>query len=569
MPLDGGPWEAIEKQREQAVDLAPETPAAFWDTELVGGYSRTLFQQAGGADSPRRIPLSYYSKASAWATDYPLIRRRVMGYINPDGFTVTVDGRNRVLSLEEYVLREFGCRVETLERLVADGLFVPLLDRRKEYPPHVTDAIADLFDGVRGRETSHEIEPRFVNIVDYALGAAAVERGGAEISAKYERVDGGDRVDIGRTVAAWIDGDGREGGYDPDDWHEWESLPTESFAVHGVEHEDLREYVVERAVKLELLDDVMDTFTADESARIGNIRETSRRFLEAEGTYSRDHFRTELISRVYLQWNQLGVPAYYCDFSNTVDIGPSPLQTTWLSRFRSWLRSLYERLKREYRSVASRIRLDDVETHRANPTTVPLPAVDGVRFGDLFSIGPDDVARDDWNETMTDLAARADAYHRYYGELAGSGFVEELGEPDSYVEAMDRQVRTAEGDTYVRQMGTSLADVIVIGDTAETVLGLDPDLDGLLGGLEAAADVAGPSGAGILAGVGTAALQVPAYHVDASDVAEPTVKTRNDVTYGDVWGFPYGDRGRLMNRLSYVTRESIVETMSLPSNPLG
>lgn len=566
MPLDGGPWSAIRKQKEKAVDVAPETPVEFWKSDIAGGDSGTFFDEAGGGDATRTVPLSYYTKASAWASDYPLIYRRVMGFINPYPGGIRPregDRRSRPFSLAEYVMREFGCRVETLVKLIADGWFIPLLADKDAYPDETAEEITELFDAVRSEETIYEVEPRYVNVVDLALGAAATQD--PNVAKKYVRAEGDDWVDIDKTIEAW---QREDHSYEPDEWHEWEAIPEDEFDVNGVSHSNLREYVLERAVKLELADDVIGTFTQD-GDRIGNIRRTARRFVEAAGTATRNELRRELVSQVYTQWNQLGTPAYYCDFSNTFDVGPAPLENTWVKQLKSWLDSLYQRIKQKLRELSKRIRLTELETRSVVPETIALPSVSGIRLSKVFSVGPEDISSS--SSAIPDgLVDRADAYDRYYDTLF-SNTTEHISKPqikkaESYPDLLEQR-ETGQSDTFVKQLGTNAADAIVIGDTAQSILQAGSNVSTLLGSLGAISSLAEPTTTGILAGVGKSILQVPEYHAETGDVLEPRITSRNDATYGDIWRFPYGEGEIRMNQLKYVARESILETLSLPSLP--
>lgn len=566
MPLDGPPWEAIEKQKEKAIEVAPESPAEFWKSSITGGDSATIFKEGGGEEGTRKIPLSYYNKTSAWASDYPLIYRRVMGFINPYPGGIRPregDGRSRHYSLEEYVMREFGCRVETLEKLIADGWFIPLLADKEDYPDSVSEEISDLFEGVRGKQTIYDVEPRYVNLVDIALGAAATKNG--EISQKYARAEGDDWIDINKTIDAWQNDNHR---YDPDEWHEWEAIPEIEFDINGVSHSNLRKYVLERAIKLELADDVIGTFTND-GDRIGNIRRTAKQFVEAQGTGAREDLRGELVSQVYTQWNQLGAPAYYCDFSNTFDIGPAPMKNTWMKQLQSWFKSLYQRITQKIKALQTKIGLTEIETSPTTPETLTIPSVPEISLSEVFCIGPQAVSSSD-STVPDDLIDRANAYDQYYEKLQPDlrdGISKaQINQADSYPELLGQR-DTGRSDTYVRQLGTNAADAIIIGDTAQSILQVGSDVSSLLGGLEAVSSVAGPTNTGVVAGIAKSVLKVPEYHAETGEIQKPRSTGREDATYGDVWGFPYGGRDIQLNRLKYVSQESLMEVFSLPSLP--
>ncbi|MFB6355753.1 MAG: aspartate kinase, partial [bacterium] len=415
------------------------------------------------------------------------------------------------------------------------------------------DAIEEVLSGVGGEGITTDDDIAKVSVVGTGM------RNHPGVAKKYARAEGDNWVDIDKTIEAWQREDHR---YDPDEWHEWESIPEEEFDVNGVSHPNLREYVLERAIKLELADDVVGTFTED-GDRIGNIRRTARRFVEANGTAARNELRGELVSQVYTQWNQLGTPAYYCDFSNTFDVGPAPLENTWVKQLKGWFDSLYQRFKQKLRELSNRIGLTELETRSAVPETIPLPSVSGVRLSKVFSVGPEDISSSS-SAIPAGLVERADAYDRYYDKLY-SNTTERAATPrikkaNSYPELLENR-ETNQSDTYVKQFGTNAADAIVIGDTAQSILQAGSDVSSLLGSLEAISSAVEPTTAGVLAGVGKSILQVPEYHAETGDILEPEIKGRDDTTYGDVWRFPYGDDHIRMNRLKYVTRESIMETL--------
>ncbi|MFB6251938.1 MAG: hypothetical protein ABEI27_09705 [Halobellus sp.] len=385
MPLDGDLWGTIETQRQDAIDDPPASMSAFREGYPRRSFFEELYDEAGGSDgSRRRIPLSYYTKACGWASDYPLLYRRVAGFINP--------GALDRLTFDEYVLREFGCRSETLAKLTADGWFVPMLLRREQYGSNAAEAIETFFERVNDEETRWEVEPKYLNLVDTTLEAAATKQ--LDDTAAYVRAPTGDRVDIAATKRRWKE-------QEP-----WASLPTEGIDnVHGVDvHDDLQEYIVERAVKLRLLDDVYNVITADQE-QTNNLRELAERYVSGEA-----ETRETMVRTAYVLWNHYGTPAYYCDFTGSVDVGPDPARRYvdyLLSQAKALFGTLWNRLE-------GTIRDEPLQTKELN-----IWETDGARLSELLRFSPSEVRELKLGDRYRFLAGRADHFGDHYEAFRG------------------------------------------------------------------------------------------------------------------------------------------------------
>lgn len=292
-------WEEIQKQRRDAIDDPPKSFDGFKSGIVDTGYFSEFFEDSGAHDP--KVPLSYYTKACGWASDYPFLHRRVMVYLNPGG----ANSHLSRYDLPEYVRREFGCTLETFEQLLVDKWFLVLLSLPEQYDDDTRDAIQEMFERVLDRE--EDVRPRYLNLVDDALGAAVADRS-EDTFASYARGGAGDGlqndlVDIDRSKELLKE---RE---------PWQELSTDPFTYAHVEQDSVRDYVSERVLKLQLAADALP-----EADEIGAVADSIRNTVENDDTAERE----DLIRRVYINWNQLGTPMYYCDFSGNTDIGPVP-----------------------------------------------------------------------------------------------------------------------------------------------------------------------------------------------------------------------------------------------------
>jgi hypothetical protein len=291
------PWYEIAYQYQKAIDDPPSDRSGFEDGFDHGpdGYFETLFEDSHGeGDDP--IPLSYYTKACAWASDYPLLYRRVMVFINPWHLQNESD-------LDEYIRLEFGCDRDTFVKMIADGWILPLLELRHEYPEWSKSEITELFREVDKERAEFTPVPRYVNLVDTALGAMLLRDEDTLDSYETDRSTRGEYVNIDDTVEAM------------ETESPWKTLPTDKIENnYGVTHPSLREYVTERAQKLRLISDALDDVAVDDI--YGTIHTMAENWSEEN--------REEFINYVYYNWNQHGTPAYYCDFSGNTDMGMKP-----------------------------------------------------------------------------------------------------------------------------------------------------------------------------------------------------------------------------------------------------
>lgn len=531
--MEGSIWDAVDKQRAEAIDSPPKSVADFRGGFPERSYFERLYADAGSdRDGDRRVPLSYYTKACAWAADYPLVYRRVMGFLNPGSL-----GR---LTFDEYVIKEFGCTRETLVQLIADGWFVPLVADRSFYNRHARGAIESLFEDVNDERTVFEVVPRYLNVVDRALEALGAEIAGTE---PFEYHDGGERLDIDATIDAWC------GEREP-----WASLPTTTPPeIHGVEvHGDVRSYVTERAVKLRLLDDVYGVFD-ETDAVVDDIERRASAFVAGES----DGDESDLVNFVYVLWNQYGAPSMYCDFTGSVDIGPDPSRT-YLEYVRSELSRLLRGVAGELRPGQNTIETNQIGIWERSDADVRA----------LFRCSPD--GTDDLRaaERFRVLGQRAREFESFY-EATRSRLADVTDDDaayDTYATIVDdhnakrssltRRAREflseAEAEAEhpgARQIASGVGRALQVGSTAVTLVDLarHANVYDLVPTPEAA-----------VTNFAGAALKAPDRVVDVE--GDASMVGRRDITNADIWRLPYGGDNPQIKKLRWVAEDTLVET---------
>lgn len=574
------PWDEIERQQQRATDLALDEPAQLW-TEIGTDFFETIYHESGGGGSKRKHPLSYYTKACGWASDYPLMYRRVMGFFNP----LSKEFQSR--SLDEYILYEFGCRQETLEKMIADGWFIPLLADPEAYPSDSKQAIKNLFENIDVHE--YDVAPRFVNLVDFAVGARVAEDPASNIDpeAKYEFTADGERVDIDATVDAWLNE--KNPLPDHDRWAGWHEIPDDEIGelygeLYGVTaNTKLNSYVTEFAVKLELLADA-GVFSEGEIQNVENIANNAQRVVDAEKAShgqnaSLIELKQQLIETTYLNWNQLGTPAYYCDLSGSVDFGPEPLKQSLIRRLDRFFHRLSDEIKSEVGST-----LPDVSFQTAGEQTmpsrpIPLQRSNEYRLNEIFKVGPERNGLDGWASRVDD---RAEAFDAYYDELlaGGDGTLHQNvidNSVSSYQTMLDKHVANADTRRFLQLIGLDISDLLDIHGTYHFIGNLSDHRDMLEQATNLAdvseavnsAELLDLSGNPVLSGLADAVIQLPEYQLEAGgnvDIGPPL--SRNDVRYGDVWSVPYETTDVQLSRAKYASVETIKNTINpIPSLP--
>jgi|GEM_PF-2192580 len=373
--MEHSPWYEINWQREKAI----ENPVTSLD-DLKDGFIEPFFGEL--FDDPK-IPLSYYTKPCAWASDYPLTYRRAMVYLNPN------EGHLADYSLEEYAVAEFGCTYETFEKLVEDGWLVVLLDDRSEYDLETKTEISDLFDNLEVSSYGFKPRPRYVNLVDVALGAGVIEQSNDDLD-DYVRASGADHdfVDIDATIEEAMKSE------------PWAHLEGRFGDLYGVGGRKRRKYVTERALKLRLVGDALDR---EEFRKIASNIET----LVESGVDDEN-----LVRPVYTAWNHVGTPIFYSDQSGDTDIGPGPANL-YPERVKEILKSHIE-----FNEPNRLEDLTDTVTEKVVPRAMGnLPkqeiwfeqSAGGADVSDVLSLPPSTDA------SLSELrTSRAEAHHRYY-----------------------------------------------------------------------------------------------------------------------------------------------------------
>lgn len=387
------PWEAIEKQRNNVIDDPPcsidefKKPFTEWD------FFEEAFSGSQEDTSPR-IPTTYYTKPCAWASDYPFSYRRVLVFLNPGGLAdPQFNG-----SLDEYIRREFGCSKNTFIKLVADGWIYPMLTTKEDYPTGIQKQIVRLFDQITRH--NEDAVPRFVNLVDYALGAGALTD--STDTSGFAKSLHGEFIDLDETYETWAE------------LLPWSNLPRTEFIHRGVRHSDFREYVTERAVKLELA----ARYFSNESAislKADSLREQARNW-EMKDHYAFPPIAEELKEEVeippllrdtYTAWNLLGTPMYYCDFSGTTDMG-----RTVAYEYGNYIGKKISALK----SVATKAkRLTSYSVNNIDPSAIGFRQKEGVNLKTLLAIDPD--TQMEYKYERKELPKRIEQHDQYYSEM--------------------------------------------------------------------------------------------------------------------------------------------------------
>lgn len=534
--MDGTIWDAVDKQRTEAIDSPPKSVADFRGGFPERSYFERLYADAGSdSDGKRRVPLSYYTKACAWAADYPLVYRRVMGYLNPgslDRFT-----------FDEYVIKEFGCTRETLVKLIADGWFVPMVDDQSEYNKDAQKAIESLFKDVKEEETVFEIQPRYLNIIDRALEARGAEVAETE---PFEYHDCGERLDIDATMDAWCE-----------DREPWVSLPeSETPEIHGVDvHGEVRSYVTERAVKLRLLDDVYGVFDEADAA-VDDIERRVSEFVEDDEDESDDD-ASELVNFVYVLWNQYGTPAMYCDFTGGVDIGPDPSRT-YLEYVRSELSRLLDGVNSELRPGENTIETNQIGIWERGDADVRA----------LFRCAPDGTDDIQAAKRFRVLGNRAHEFESFYeatrtrladvtdDDATYDTYATIVNDHNAKRSSLTRRAKgflsESEAETEnpgARHIASGVGRALQVRNTAMTLFDLarHANVYDLVPTPEAA-----------VTNFAGAALKAPDRVVDVEEDA--SMIGRRDITNADIWRLPYGGDNPQMKRFRWIAEDTLVET---------
>lgn len=419
--MDHGPWYEIRHQRERVIDSPPTGLGEFQNgIRTSGDYFSDIFQDSN-ENSESTIPLSYYTKACAWASDYPFMYRRVMVYLNP----YHLDGEKE---LDPYLRREFGCDKETFVDMVSspNHWIVILLDRPVKYNRHVHEEIEDLFKDINDRDPT--VRPRYVNLVDVALGAKLAKDGGkkGEYIRNEEPPYMGDYVDIDATIADWMEDEDRP----------WKTLDTcEIDDVYGVNHHsNLRYYVTERAAKLQLAGETIGGELSDDGdTDPGTIVDTMRdRIGDVE--------RAELVRQTYSDWNHVGTPIFYCDFSGAVDVGPDP--------YAEYVGGVFDRFTEIANKVKSQVEIVQVELKQKTGmmNNLRIPDFDEVKTNRVFGVSPEgDVAN-----SSKRLRRRTDTLGEYYNR-----FDSEILGPFKFDEVDSREELRKQADIAVNNAFTT------------------------------------------------------------------------------------------------------------------
>lgn len=390
-------WYEIKKQREEVIDQPPgksveELRNGVYNPEC-SGYFKTVFESSNPDDNNETptVPLSYYTKPSAWAADYPLTHRRVMVYLNPWHLASDSD-------LNEYLIREFGCTRETFKQFVKDGWFIVELDTPDMYNRDIYRDIENLFNDISGAEVDDkDILPRYINLPDLALGVALAESG-AENENLYVRSKqpyAGEYVDIDQTKKEQL-----RSTESP-----WDQLSTEGYERHGVEHDSHREYITERVLKLQLAVDVLgESITSDTE-----IEYPSNIYMDIKNKIGKKSDET-LSELTYATWNLVGAPIYYCDLSGTTDMGKGIAKAhsnnSFIHTITGDSSSLHGTIQKKLKEV--RLNLKSVQT-ATQPTKFDIPVVGDEQPSTLFSISP--VNND---ASFNELKQRAEAHESLY-----------------------------------------------------------------------------------------------------------------------------------------------------------
>lgn len=534
-------WYELEKQREEVTDDPPSSVADFRNHSSKDHMFGDLYEDAGARGGTRRIPLSYHTKACGWAADYPLMYRRVFVFLNP--------GPLSVLSLDEYILREFGCWRDTFIKLVAKKRMIPtLVDDREAYPEDVADDIEQLYEEVQ--KINKEVKPRYVNFVDRFIETRATEDDSIDES-RYKRAGSGERIDIDRTVGYWK----RERS-------PWKDLPETEISdlfdgeLFGVEvHGNVKNYVTERAVKLRLADETLDIFT-DAGDSIKNIQT-----LAAEYTDGTEEQKRDLVRETYVLWNKFGTPTYYCDLTGSVDMGPTPLKEGYTDNFRRSLKRIGNQFGAE--------KFRECRTDRIPEIALPIMTSDEADMNDLFAVGPDDLRDLSPRDMYKKLIRRADAHQAYVEHMFDddNGPMRELTrEADSYTELLhihNEEARGYQRYRNARKIASSFGEGLVTGETVSSVIDVtrqakqwDSDLLA-----DIAAEVTIPGAGSLLVNAGSATLDVPERIAVAGPERIGVERIqRADAAYGDVWRLPYGQQNRL-DQFRWIAEETLENTL--------
>lgn len=404
--MDHDPWYEVAYQREKAVDDPPRSLTAFKRGILTDeSYFTDLFDATSRKGEPG-IPLSYYTKTCAWASDYPFTYRRAMVFLNPWHLDTEP-------SLSEYIQREFGCSRDTFVKLVADRWLVVMLDRSDRYDPTIQREIKALFEDINDTPTdrTETVRPRYVNLVDLALGAKVAEEGAADdkefgpLVRNEEPPYRNEYVDIENTIEAWMRTRDQP----------WRELDTDEQKLYGVKHPNLRRYVTERAAKLQLAANALGNELSEKGdADPGSLVESMvNRIGEVD--------RKELSRQVYSDWNHVGTPMYYCDFSGTADVGPEP-QASYLSQFFDRTSEIVNNVRSDVEEV--RVKIGQKDGMNNN---IRIPDFEEIKTSVVFGVSPSESSEAGLSSLRDRIDQHDEYYRRFDSEIVTGGVDLEAG----------------------------------------------------------------------------------------------------------------------------------------------
>jgi hypothetical protein len=358
-------WYNIDVQ-EQKASSVPELESKKIERfiqESLGSNLKKYYKESYFLETP----LSYYTKSCSWAVDYVWSLRRVLVYLNPS--------KLKKYGWSNYILWEFGCKPDLFNELVSDGWIIPQLNKKDNYDNKSIDEIEKLFKVA-------EKSPLYVNIIDDAIAHLADSscKTLLEFDNKY-------RTDFNKKP--------------------WKLIPQNAIPIEGVDVSNLRDYIIEKVLKLEMLKKASNfEFLSNEILSIENM---VKEFLNNKNNKD---LLNELIYKVYMSWNIYGTPIFYSDYSGFSDIGCYPFENNILTYLQRTLKKIRNKLE-DTKTIITK----DQDTNR-----ILLPDEIYNEINKIF-----DARKYVYNDFLNDsqknnilnnnLINRSDNYLKYYREI--------------------------------------------------------------------------------------------------------------------------------------------------------
>lgn len=281
-------WQRVEEQREESKVFNCNDPCRILlrIARLSDKHTKShAFQESRNGE----FPLTYHTKACGLAGHHWLFGHRVILYLNPSETHL-----HTCESLEEYSLREFGCSLEFLKKLVTEGLAIVKVAPKEHYSEKISRDIDKLFD--------HEYGYLYSNIAEDCIASSLGYQNFEQCRAKQD-----DAIRLSAEKSQEVH----------DYCERIKSWGTTHYRVHGVNWPSVGLKIHENVLKLSILRDFL------EQDRGGNeiLQASIQSIMKSTGEGNLD----AAVRDAYLGFLYLGTPILYNNCSNSLSVGIQPM----------------------------------------------------------------------------------------------------------------------------------------------------------------------------------------------------------------------------------------------------